>query len=74
MARKNTSRITLTESVCSTPMTQTEWEAAEDLLARMVARAIAADHPKSFGRGESGRVTEMKHGPTQRAEERCENG
>jgi len=32
-------------------MTQAEWEASEDLLAEMVARAIAADDPEWFGEG-----------------------
>jgi hypothetical protein len=36
-----------------TPMTQAEWEASEDLLATMVARAIAADHPEWFGEGKT---------------------
>lgn len=42
------SRITFTESTSTTPMTADEWEACEDMLARMIARAIAAEHPEVF--------------------------
>ncbi len=44
-----TSRFKVVVKFSPTPMTQAEWEASEDLLARMVARMIAADHPEWFG-------------------------
>ncbi len=37
-------RFTITKSISPTPMTQAEWEASEELLARLVARAIMADY------------------------------
>jgi len=39
-------RITIIKSISETPMTQAVWEAAEDLLARMVAWALWADFQK----------------------------
>lgn len=51
--RKPKTRIKFTKQVSPTPMTQAEWESAEDLLARMVARAIAMEfHPELFGKSE----------------------
>lgn len=53
MTKKNTSRFSFTKTLSPTPMTIAEWEASEDLLARMVARAIAMElHPELFGKGE----------------------
>lgn len=47
------SRITFNKTISPTPMAQTEWEASEDLLARMVARAIAMElYPELFGKGD----------------------
>jgi len=44
MKRNTTkSRFTVTINYSPVPMTQAEWEASEDLLAKMVARAIAAE-------------------------------
>ncbi len=42
----NVSRLTIHTCISPTPMTQSEWEACEDLLAEMVARAIWADHQR----------------------------
>jgi len=47
---KATSRFRFTVRFSATPMPQAEWEAAEDLLARLVARAIADEHPEWFGK------------------------
>jgi hypothetical protein len=48
-AENQKAKFTVTKSLSDTPMTQAEWEACEDLLAKMVARAIAAEHPEWFG-------------------------
>jgi hypothetical protein len=50
-AKKN--RFTFIRTISPIPMTHAEWEASEDLLAELVARAIAADHPEWFGEGEN---------------------
>ena len=50
MAKKNTSRFTFTKTISETPMSQADWEASEDTLARMDARAIAREkYPEWFG-------------------------
>ncbi len=48
--KKAKSRFKFTVKYSPIVMTQTEWQAAEDLLAVLVARAIAAEHPEWFGR------------------------
>mgnify|MGYP001153993790 CR=1 FL=1 len=50
--KSKNSKFTITKRISPTPMTQAEWEASEELLAEMIARAIAADHPEWFGGGE----------------------
>ena len=42
--KKKKSKPTFTKSISDTPMTQEEWDACEDLLVEMVARAIFAEH------------------------------
>ena len=49
MKDESRSRFTITKRISPAPMTQVEWEACEELLAELVARAIAADHPEWFG-------------------------
>lgn len=49
MARNGANRISFTTQIDSEPITIADWESAEDLLADMVARAIAAEHPEWFG-------------------------
>ncbi|MCX6645111.1 MAG: hypothetical protein NTY09_01945 [bacterium] len=44
--RQVKSKFTFTTSISETPMTKTEWEACEDLLAKLVAKAIATDLPE----------------------------
>ncbi len=41
-------RFTFISEISSTPMTEAEYEHAESLLAKMIARAYAADHPELF--------------------------
>jgi hypothetical protein len=54
MAKKNAKqKFTFTNTISPIPMTQAEWEASEELLAELIARAIVADHPEWFG-GENG--------------------
>jgi hypothetical protein len=45
-AKKRKSKFAITVKYFPTPMTRAEWEASEDLLARMVARAIWVDYRK----------------------------
>ena len=49
----NISRLKIHSSISPAPMTQAEWEAAEDLLAKMIAKGVLTDHPKGFGKGET---------------------
>jgi len=49
-ARKSKQRFTFTTRYSLTPMTPADWEACEDLLAHMVARAIADEHPEWVGK------------------------
>jgi hypothetical protein len=53
MRDKSKERFTITKRISPIPMTQAEWEACEELLAELIARAIVADHPEWFG-GENG--------------------
>lgn len=41
-------RFTVVTKIAAEPMPVEEWRAAESLLARLVARAYAADHPELF--------------------------
>jgi len=41
-------RFTVISKIAAKPMLAEEWRAAESLLARLVARAYAADHPELF--------------------------
>jgi hypothetical protein len=41
-------RFTVVTRIAAEPMPVEEWRAAESLLARLVARAYAADHPELF--------------------------
>jgi len=43
MTAVSKTKITFTKRISDTPMSSGDWEASEDLLARMVARAIAFD-------------------------------
>ena len=40
--------IRFTATIAREPMPQHEWVAVQDLLARMIARAYAAEHPELF--------------------------
>jgi len=53
MARKSkNNRFTFTKTVSDTPMPPSDWEACEDLLAKLVARCIWAEqHLELFGGG-----------------------
>ena len=48
---KANTKFTFTNTISPTPMTKAEWEVSEDLLAEMIARAIAAEYPEWFGEG-----------------------
>ncbi len=69
-AGKGKKRISVVRRIAPDPMPPEQWEAAERLMATLVARAFAADHPELFGP----RLPELlhKHGseplPTARAE------
>jgi hypothetical protein len=42
-------RLTFKYRTSDTPMSSQDWEAAEELLAKLIARAYALDHPELFG-------------------------
>jgi hypothetical protein len=44
--------IVFIKGISEDPMGQEEWDAAEDLLARLIARAIATEHPEWSGEDE----------------------
>jgi hypothetical protein len=46
--RTTKQRFTFKASIAPEPMPAAEWQAAERLLAKLVARAIARDHPEWF--------------------------
>jgi len=46
---RSRSRFTVRRTVGPERMSLAEWEAAERILARLVARAYAAEHPELFG-------------------------
>jgi len=46
--RQGRSRFRIVRRVAPEPMPAEEWQAAERLLARLIARAYAADHPELF--------------------------
>ena len=47
-ARTTKQRFTFKASIAPEPMPTAEWRAAERLLARLIAKAIAHDHPEWF--------------------------
>lgn len=51
MTRSSKSQITFIRNISDIPMTQAEYESTEDLLARLVARAIAIDEGLIAGNG-----------------------
>ena len=48
-SKKRKSRFTFHTVISDEPMPHDEWEAAEKILAKLVAEAYAADHPEIFG-------------------------
>ena len=48
MRTKRRRRFSVITRIAAEPMPVEEWQAAESLLARLVARAYAADHPELF--------------------------
>lgn len=56
-------RFTVVTKIAAEPMAMEEWQAAESLLARLVARAYAADHPELFRRPEVYSRQELSSGP-----------
>ena len=42
-------RLTFTRSISDKRMSQQEWHEAEQIMAKLVARAWAAEHPELFG-------------------------
>ena len=51
--KSKNSKFTVIRRISQEPMTQTEWEASEELLAEFIARAYAAEHPELFGKDKS---------------------
>jgi hypothetical protein len=49
MTKRSDSKITFVKQVSQTLMDQAQWEAVEDLLAKMIARAILRDHLEHCG-------------------------
>jgi hypothetical protein len=49
--------------IAAEPMPAEEWQAAERLLARLIARAYTADHPELFGPRLSEVLEKVKPGP-----------
>ncbi len=62
-AEKRRRRFTVVTKIAAEPMPMEEWQAAESLLARLVARAYAADHPELFRRPEAHSKQELSSGP-----------
>ena len=60
MTKRSKTGFTITTRISETPMTEAQWEAAEDLLAEMVAEMIFKEYRERFG-GE----TNDKNGPTE---------
>ena len=52
MSKRKTTDIKITRVVSETPMPKEQWEACERLLARLVARAILAEHRQENAGGE----------------------
>jgi len=52
MSKRKATDIKITRVVSETPMPPEQWEACEKLLARLVARAILAEHRREDARGE----------------------
>jgi hypothetical protein len=50
-------------SIANEPMLAAEWDAAERLLARLIARAYAADHPELFHRIPTDAARSAEDGP-----------
>jgi len=49
MADRQRKRLSITRTTATKPMSARDMQAAEALLAKLVARAYAADHPELFG-------------------------
>jgi hypothetical protein len=49
VADRERKRLNIRRTACAEPMTARDLEMAEALLAKLVARAFAADHPELFG-------------------------
>lgn len=62
-AEKRRRRFPVVTKIAAEPMPMDEWQAAESLLARLVARAYAADHPELFRRPEVHSRQELSSGP-----------
>jgi len=56
-------RFTVVSKIAAEPMPVDEWRAAESLLARLVARAYAADHPELFRRPDTSDADTQNSGP-----------
>ncbi len=48
-AGKGRQRFTIRKRASGEPMSAADWRTAERILAKLVARASAADHPELFG-------------------------
>lgn len=48
MVRGKANNISFLTVIAPESMSKAEWESAEDMLAELVARAIAAEHPEWF--------------------------
>ena len=57
-------QLTITCRIAAEPISPGEWEAAERLLAELIARAYAADHPELFGPCLSEVLENEKSGPS----------
>ena len=57
-------RFTVIARIAAEPLPAAEWDAAERLLAELIARAYAADHPELFGPRLSEVVENEKSGPS----------
>lgn len=50
MARRDfRNRFTVATSISQTPMPEHEWRKSESILAKLIARAYATEHPELFG-------------------------
>jgi hypothetical protein len=60
---KRRRRFTFRASIAQEPMPVEEWQAAERLLAKLVARAYAADHPELFHPAVTPSLSTQSSGP-----------